>query len=196
MSTLSKVATWLAFAICSCQAVAVPTTTGDSGYRNDIVNVFISELDPTNLFGVQLRIDYSLDNLELVSTSTGDIGNNFLLATIGDYIDPSDPFGPPVPGSLSASLSIPTVALTAADGGSLFQLTFKITPGAAFGPTDVWFSCDDFGLGRPCLDYDFDPVPATITVLQRATNPMPLPGTLPLLGVGGAALLWARRRKR
>lgn len=201
MMKFIRVIAGLALATSACLAIAAPTITDDQGFRSDEVRVSISESDLTKLLdpltgdplvAVQLRIDYVMSNL-LFKTATVTNPSSFLLTSLvfGEYSEPGATTA--VPGALSASLSQPFPANASPSGGFQLELTFQIQELAALGPTLVTFSCDKSGLSM-CPDYVLDETSATVTVLDRPTTPIPLPGTLPLLGLGAAALWWTRRR--
>jgi hypothetical protein len=175
---------------------ALPVSTEDvSGLAGAPVTVVLHETnlqDPIALlFGPSISVKYDPSLLTYISGVGG-------LLTPAPAL-PSSPIGldvadvDTVNGMISVSLAFPGPYPSGASG-SLLELMFTINGAAAPGTTTtVDFSCLDFGSG--CIDYPFNPVQATVTVLPPAVTPMPLPGTLPLMGLGLAALLWARRQR-
>ena len=200
----------LVLAVSACVAQALPVTTEDvQGQAGSNVTVVLSDtvavpVDPflDAVFGVGVKVVYDSTILTFRGGNPGTIrGDNPLdpldpgVSLLGaDVTDPLFFIDMTVPtaSTLILSLAYPFPDGATPGAGSLLDLTFTIDPLALPGTTTtVDFSCDDFfGL----CEYPFTPVSSTVTVLERASNPMPLPGTLPLLGVGVAALLWARRR--
>lgn len=121
---------------------------------------------------------------------------------LADVILPGDPFG--LNTTTDRNLILATlIGDPLADGlsGSLLVLDFTINAGIDAGTeTFIDFSCHDFGVGTctpgnpPSQDYVFASTQAKVTV-AGASTPMPLPGTLPLIGLGMMALAWARRQR-
>lgn len=203
----------LVLAVSTCIAQALPVTTADvEGQAGSDVTVVLSDtvavpVDPVldAVFAVGVKVVYDSTILTFKGGTPGTIRGIDILDPAGPGVslfgaDPLDPLffidmTVPTASTLILSLAYPFPAGANPGAGSLMDLVFTIDPLASPGTTTtVDFSCDDF-FGGIC-DYPFSPVSSTITVLQRASNPMPLPGTLPLLGVGVAALLWARRRTK
>lgn len=195
----------LSMAACLAQAIPI-TTNAPSGYAGQDVNIVLGDADATGLFGFSVNMVYDPNILTFQGGTPGTIhGDNPL-----DITDPgvslvnADPLHPfffldttdPAAYLLTMSLAYPFFAGANSGPGSLMDLVFTINGAALPGATTtVDFSCFDFGPSFGCFDYAFDPVHATVTVLQPASTPIPLPGTLPLMGLGCAALLWARRQR-
>lgn len=198
-------------------AQALPVTTADtSGLAGTDVHVVLSDTVqvPANpfsgVFGIGIRVVYDSTTLTFKGGSPGTIRGD----DIPDPFDPtitipgvsllgadtSDPLffvdkSVPTAAELILSLAYSLPGGANPGPGSLLDLVFTIDPTATPGTmTDVDFACDDVGGTRPC-DYPFSPVSSTITVLQSTGTPMPLPGTLPLIGLGMMALAWASRRR-
>lgn len=159
-------------------ASAVPlTTTGDSGYRGDDVNVILTEPTPDNLDS--LWIDILFNPLHL---AYGDLISNVLDIFTVDLTDVAA-------GKVGVVLSAP--ATINSGSTELMQLTFEILNGAPSGNTLVTFQCHDEGQG--CFDYAFEPVQAMVTVLD--SNRIPLPATLWLMVLGFGMLVRVRARR-
>jgi len=181
-----KFAVGLVFAASALLAQAVPlTTNAPSAYAGDTVIVVLTEPSPANLIGVTINFTYDNSILTYISGLAGNIdpAPSLVLGLEDTLVDPV------LGGTASIAFDAPIDI-----GGSLLELVFQINAGVAPGTTLVNFSCFDYGSGLGCTDYAFEPVSATVTVLERATTPIPLPGTLPLLGLAVAALWWSRRR--
>lgn len=161
------------------------TTNAPSGYEGDTVTVILSEPTPNNLEGIEIVFTYTSSILTYISGVAGDIDPAPSLVLGLDILDVDPLLGGIGSISYGAPINTPTA-------GSLLGLVFRINAGVAPTTTTVNFSCFDNG-GLGCV-YDFSPVSATVTVLDSPTTPIPLPGTLPLLGLGAAALWWTRRR--
>ncbi|MCZ4313237.1 hypothetical protein O4H66_07460 [Comamonadaceae bacterium G21597-S1] len=202
----------LVLAMSTCIAQALPVTTEDvEGQAGSDVTVVLSDtvavpVDPVldAVFAVGVKVVYDSTILTFKGGAPGTIRGFDIFDPTGPGVsllgaDPTDPLffidmTVPTASTLILSLAYPFPEGATPGAGSLMDLVFTIDPLALPGTTTtVDFSCDDF---FGFCDYPFSPVSSTVTVLQRASNPMPLPGTLPLLGVGVAALLWARRRTK
>jgi uncharacterized protein (TIGR03382 family) len=204
-----KLALGILLAASALLAQAVPVTSNaPSGYVGDDVVVVLSDANPVGLFGTLIKVVFDSNVLTFMGGTPGTIhGENPLdltdpgVSLVG--ADPSDPFFVLDDNNAAAayffvSLSYPFPFGANTDPGSLMSLTFNINGSATPGTqTDVVFDCDPFADGL-CLEYDFGvagtQIPATVTILQQTGTQLPLPGTLPLIGLGVAALMWARRR--
>lgn len=179
----SKILMGLVFALVSQWAGAVPmATTGDSGHRGDAVSAILSETNANNLDTLWVDIGFDPSILSYTGIQAGSLNLDFV--TVDDSQAAS--------GMLSAILSSPTLPISGV-GGSVFEVLFDILSTATYGDTTVTFQCHDTpGLG--CVDYPFDPVEATITVL-RPTGRVPLPATPWLLALGLPLLAMSRARR-
>ena len=214
----------LAVSACLVHALPV-TTEDEEGYAGGDVTITLNDtIDKVSeVFGAGIKVVYNPkfltfkggspgtlrgDDIPLVDPATGDPiidpatslpviipGVSLIGADITDPgflkgLDTSDPDA----HFFYLSLAYSFLAGANPGSGSLLDLVFTIDgPLALPGTkTTVDFSCDNFS--GPC-EYPFSLAKSTVTVLRPASTPMPLPGTLPLLGAGVAALLWARRRK-
>lgn len=205
-----KFALGLVIAMSACIAQALPVTTEDvEGQAGSDVTVVLSDtvavpVDPIldAVFAVGVKVVYDSTILTFKGGTPGSIRGIDILDPTGPGVsllgaDPLDPLffidmTVPTASTLILSLAYPFPAGATPGAGSLMDLVFTIDPLALPGTTTtVDFSCDNF---FGFCDYPFTPVSSTVTVLAGTGTPMPLPGTLPLLGVGVAALLWARRR--
>lgn len=188
-----------------CLAQAIPVTADEEGYAGQTVTVILSDDGPVDLFGATIKVVFNPHILTFKGGTPGTIHG----------VNPLDPLDPGVElagadpldalflldttdadaYSFTTSLTYPFPFGANAAAGSLMNLSFEISGTALPGTsTPVSFSCVDFGPGLGCFDYDFPSISAAVTVLQPTTTPIPLPGTLPLLGLGVAALVWVRRR--
>jgi len=181
-----KYAVGLVLAITAWLAHAAPVDSAAQGYAG--FNVTVKLNDPSTLVLIGSTIGFTFDPTFLTYVSGGP-GSIVPAPSFVSGVDLADVNA--TLGSGVASLAYPNPVADGANG-SLLELVFLIKASADPGDTSVIdFICDPFGVGS--CDYDFT-VKATVTVLERATTPIPLPGTLPLLGLAVAALWWARRR--
>lgn len=185
-----KLAAGLLLTISACLTQAAPVDSTASGYAGANVIVQLNDTSTLGLEGLTAGFTYDPTFLTYVSGAPGNIvpAPSFVLGL--DLGDVDNTLGSGV-GSLAYPNPVPD-----ATSGSLLELVFLIKAGANPGDTTVVdFVCvpfTDLNNVTSC-EYDFA-VKATVTVLRPPSTNIPLPGTLPLLGLGVTALWWARRR--
>lgn len=192
---------------------AAPVTANSPSDKQagQTVQITLSEASTSGFAGAAtISIFYDPTVLTYVSGTPGTLFNPIPVAFGLDPLEvllPNDPVGDPFGYNTTTDRNLILAQLLGApktDGtpGSLLVLDFEIQAGVAAGTeTFIDFACFDFGIPGTCnpgnppsLDYAFSPTQSKVTV--AAGTPMPLPGTLPLIGLGVAALAWARRQRK
>ena len=190
----------LAFSVLAAQAAAV-TANSPKKIAGDDRNITLQTTGTESLEGAAtISITYDPTKLHFVSGVAGSLFDPFLVDMgLTDVIAPGDfPNSSSDRNLLIAYLFGFPVADDSA--GSLLSLEFEIVSGLPAGlETSVIFNCYEFDVGTcnpgtpPSLDYRFEEVESKVTVLASTTAPIPLPGTLPLVVLGTAAMVWVRR---
>jgi len=173
-------------ALTMLSAGAAPATEDYSGSPGGAVTVVLSETTANIPFGMVVLFTYDDAVLKLKDVRAGSLwGNNVIFTQF------PDPQGGTVllsdgPVSGTGSLLELDFTIKAPPANQVFPYFTNVTFNGDFAcvPTDPQTKCDDI---------PFDQVTSTITI-DRGTQ-IPLPGTLPLIALGIASLVWTRRRR-
>lgn len=190
----------LAASVFLAQAVPVTANSPDNS-AGKTVTINLHDESTVGLVGAAtITVTYDPTKLRYVSGVAGSLIDEPATGLdLADVIPAGDLSNPYAGRNLLIAFLLTSAGVPNGSAGTLLSLDFEIATGLAAGTeTFVYFNCFEFLPGEcapaSSLDFVFDGAASKVTVLADPGSPLPLPGTLPLLGLGVAALLWARRR--